>query len=949
VLTPAEDHRWSLSTEPRASSCRAPRWSALGGSLGWFAVAGSAPEGTASAPAPGPGNPLCERANDTRRRAGRAPHLSAHAGSPPLPSGPLNARVIATGSDMINTHSWLSRRLLLSSLCVLFWSLTIAVAFSAVAFGDSPPTVTTEQAQDLAPTHATLTGLINPEGLETTYYFEYGTTTAYGISLPSTQDADAGSAEGAEIEQHPIYGLHPGTTYHYRIVATNPVGTTHGNDQTFTTGVEPPASTPRDGIPGAGFLPDDRGWEKVSPNDKNGGDIMADTGRTRVADDGSAASFASLVAFGDVIGTSVATDYMSVRGLDGWITHAITPYQDPDTPAALIPALESEYVGEFSADLSGGAFVGTSPVTPDPTVSDVTNMYVRSDLRSAGSGSYQLLSACQLCAIMNSSLPPLVGHILGGGEPRFADASADFEHVIFESQQPLTSETAGDICSDLADLNSCPGKLYEWNQGTVRLAGILPDSACGSPPCVPAAGSQAGQGVGSFQYRQMLAPHTISADGSRIFFTVPDSPQSLSGALYMRVNHATTVQLNAYEPSSDPGSPSAMYWDATDDGRHVFFTSPDALTTDAPTTGEQKIYMYDTSKLDSDPHNLTLVSVDHEPADPADVQTVLGVSADGHYVYFAAVGQLVAGQPVLGTVRALYAWHDGTIRYITSIGGSADLIENATTTDTFFYRPTARVTPDGLHLLFSSTQPSGPTGYSQGNCNEIASGCRELYIYSYTSQRLTCASCNPSGAPATASALTAVRTRTAAAVTSTAQTHPLSDDGGRVFFGTTEALSPKDVNGKSDVYEYDVPNGTVHLISTGIDRFDSFFMGATPSGSDVFFLTRQQLTSSDRDNNYDMYDARKGGGFLQPPPSPECVGDACRGPKAGAPEAPARGSSLITGGTPPVKVKPKRRACRRGYVHKKVRGKSKCVKKRRHRRAHKATRAGHVTLQRRAK
>ena len=32
-----------------------------------------------------------------------------------------------------------------------------------------------------------------------------------------------------------LSGLAPGTTYHFRVVATNGIGTTNGADQTFTT------------------------------------------------------------------------------------------------------------------------------------------------------------------------------------------------------------------------------------------------------------------------------------------------------------------------------------------------------------------------------------------------------------------------------------------------------------------------------------------------------------------------------------------------------------------------------------------------------------------------------------------------------------------------------------------------------------------------------------------
>lgn len=79
----------------------------------------------------------------------------------------------------------------------------------------------------------------------TTYHFEYGTTTAYGTSVPMP-DADAGSGLSTAVSQ-PISGLAPDTVYHYRLVSTNSTeGTASSEDGTFSTAVTttPPPSTP---------------------------------------------------------------------------------------------------------------------------------------------------------------------------------------------------------------------------------------------------------------------------------------------------------------------------------------------------------------------------------------------------------------------------------------------------------------------------------------------------------------------------------------------------------------------------------------------------------------------------------------------------------------------------------------------------------------------------------
>jgi hypothetical protein len=114
----------------------------------------------------------------------------------------------------------------------------------------------------------------------------------------------------------------------------------------------------------------------------------------------------------------------------------------------------------------------------------------------------------------------------------------------------------------------------------------------------------------------------------------------------------------------------------------------------------------------------------------------------------------------------------------------------------------------------------------------------------------------------------------------------MSANGTRVFFSTGEALVADDSNGRVDAYEYDATTGTVHLLSTGKDASDSYFMDASSGGEDAFILTRQQLVGWDTDQNYDIYDVRVDGGFPEPvAPVPTCSGDGCRGPSPTPPSS----------------------------------------------------------------
>jgi hypothetical protein len=100
-----------------------------------------------------------------------------------------------------------------------------------IAFGGTP-TSTTDLAGSVTSSSAMLNGTVNPRLATTTYFFEYGTSTAYGLTTGSN---DAGSGAGDLSVSAAITGLSPNTTYHYRSTATNSIGRSYGEDNTFTT------------------------------------------------------------------------------------------------------------------------------------------------------------------------------------------------------------------------------------------------------------------------------------------------------------------------------------------------------------------------------------------------------------------------------------------------------------------------------------------------------------------------------------------------------------------------------------------------------------------------------------------------------------------------------------------------------------------------------------------
>ena len=126
------------------------------------------------------------------------------------------------------------------SAIALLTGLVLLSAGAGAAAVAAAPTAITGPVSEVRATTATATGTVNPNGLATSWYFEYGTTTAYGSRTP-TRGAGSGTQNVPVTEA--LTGLTPGTTYHYRLVATNADGTSRGADGVFTTLSTPAAVT----------------------------------------------------------------------------------------------------------------------------------------------------------------------------------------------------------------------------------------------------------------------------------------------------------------------------------------------------------------------------------------------------------------------------------------------------------------------------------------------------------------------------------------------------------------------------------------------------------------------------------------------------------------------------------------------------------------------------------
>jgi hypothetical protein len=169
-----------------------------------------------------------------RRRGGRAPPR-ARPESFRFPSMPFTAPGLYAQVQMWTRSP--GRRL---GATVLLAGLVLLSGGAGVAAVLAAPTAITGPVSAVGPTSATASGTVNPNGQSTTWYFEYGTSTSYG---KKTSSKSAGSGTTNVQVSGTLTGLTPGTTYHYRLVATSSGGTTRGADGIFTTSSAPVAVT----------------------------------------------------------------------------------------------------------------------------------------------------------------------------------------------------------------------------------------------------------------------------------------------------------------------------------------------------------------------------------------------------------------------------------------------------------------------------------------------------------------------------------------------------------------------------------------------------------------------------------------------------------------------------------------------------------------------------------
>jgi NHL repeat-containing protein len=785
-----------------------------------------------------------------------------------------------------------------------------------------PPTIDSVDTHSVSTDEAQLEAQIDPVGSTTSYFVQYstapctGSATSCGESFscasgPATcgqlpQPAGSlASGFGAQLASVALGGLAPGTTYYVRFVAQNEDGRAISEEHSFLT------------PPEAGLtLVDGRAWELVSPAEKFGNQIepiRREGGLVQASISGNAVTY--------VANGAVSRDSAGNRGPEpnqvfssrdpvlGWSAEDITT---PNTEATGVNA--GHQGGEYRVFSSNLALsivepfdknrFAAPPLSPALTEREKTEgqertLYVRADAPVTPEGSEQstyeqaqkngkaLGNAGFLALVTDVDAPGVMLNSTTFSQTlKFAGATPDLSHVVFDSKVPLTSPSPGS-----------GEQLYEWAAGILKPVSVLP-------------ASETGAGAPTLGYLGTSVSHAISDDGSRIFWT---SGSSGGGFLYMRdMAGEQTTRIDVVDPEEAQqgvvatGPEKPEFQTASADGSRVLFTDTQKLVSGASAAEKHPdLYAYDVAARKLEDLTVDHTTDAHKIQEHADVkELLLGASDDATNVYFAANGILdttenarheraIAGncsaelrEGAEGKCNLYFDHYNGTSwdapKFIATVSNEdgADWERGHTGID-YLSRHTAGTSPDGDYLAFMSD--TRLTGYDNTDANS-AHADEEVFLYSTRANRIVCASCNPSGArpkgvhdvEGSGEGIGLLVDRPQAWIeeqeenrldnwlagslpgwtpVETEYTYYRSrylSDSGRLFFNSPDALSSQDVNGKEDVYEYEpegVPRGQhscadssatfsaaaggcVGLVSSGTGSAESTFLDAGLRGGE---------------------------------------------------------------------------------------------------------------------
>jgi hypothetical protein len=782
------------------------------------------------------------------------------------------------------------------------------------------PQIASLTSSEVTATTAKLIATINPNGSETKYHFEYGTTPSYGQVQPIPDEAIGSGEKPVQVSQQ-LTNLEVGATYHFRVVASNQWGETASGDQTFAffTANCPNAHVRQES--GAAYLPDCRAYELVSPEIAGSVQLFPGQGlgpivtefipHPQPSNTGLATSpsrFAFWGGIGQINGTNppnITQDlYVSTRTSSGWVTHypglaASTSFGSGGTHCSANMALCENYDVEDPLHIA-----------PEDT----------------GSNGPYVFDANQN-SVAVGRFPTMIEEVPGGEE--FIGrgvASADYSHFAFGTNNVEFAP---------GGLTTAPGSAYDNDvaANTATIISKLPGG--GNIPQDPLGCTNEGGKQRQCQ-DEFIRIQAVSTDGSNVLMStwakhegefpnkneetgVSDTFIRKDVHLYM---HTPAANYNITE---GPGAGyRAHFVSMNRDGTRVYFTSDEQVTADDT---DNSVDLFEWEEASGEVRRLSTGSIGEAGnTDECNVGWVEGCgvqtvdetidrfqpgeeefytpdnfNSQTGEIYFYSPEQLDGGKG-LANQRNLYVFRNGAPQFVTTLSAAS---------------PAARmnVAPDGAHMAFV-TSAEGVTGYEN-------QGTRQMYVYepegANGEPNMLCASCVPSGGPPAGSTIAA-------------QNGLFMANDGRAFFATKTALVPFDTNGKIDVYEY--TEGRPQLISSGTASTDTWggglliypsmtvgLEGVSADGTDVYFSTFDTLVPQDRNGEFiKFYDARTGGGFPFQAPAPPCkAADECHGTGSVGPASPQVGTAAPLGKTGNVRST----KCKKGFVKKH----GKCVKK----------------------
>jgi hypothetical protein len=657
----------------------------------------------------------------------------------------------------------------------------------------------------------TLSAEVDPNGSLTGGYFEYQPQVSYeekGFTGAKRVNINViGTEAGMFPVNFPtITSLATDTVYRYRIVLTNGKGQT-----TKPTAAPYPffRTAPAAGDP---LLPDGRGWEMVSPPEKNGGGIatpesIAEGGTLQAAAQGVGVTYSSASSFAGGQGAPPASQYISTRSTSGWFTQNIT-----------VPIFSGSYdiasggapYRLFSTDLSRSLLLNgkgcrgeaTGCPVPNPTLpgTDAPAGFQNYYLRSTSSGSFE--------ALLGPGETGLSAQSASQFEVTLAGASEDLSQVILSSCAKLTaSATSG-----------CPAEanLYEF-------AGVLKQLNAAPGATLAAQGANA-----------------VSTDGSRVYLYE-------GGNLFVR-DGATLKQADAgaggggsFELASSDGS-IAYFSKGGDLYRYgAVANTATKLTSSADVQGV----------LGAASNGANLYYLRSGGLYRCAAANTASASGCDGATKIAATANASDYRPAIGTSRVTA---DGTKLLFVSTTpledhnantyDNTDLVTGEADSEVYLYDASIGIICVSCNP--TNGRPIGPSSIPGAIKNGAGLRAYKPRVLVDRGKRVFFDSGD-------------------AIVPSDTNT-----------FGAGGAGVPDpyqwEAQGEGSCSR---PEGCVAILSSGRDATPSLFADASADGSDAYFLTGSSLVGADP-GAIDLYDAKVGGGFGEGGEGIPCEGDSCQ-------------------------------------------------------------------------